>query len=766
MRLITAFSYPFLQKKKLKAVPLRGVEQAQDSYWQATDHDPQFKLKGVFPKLLSGWVSIHVHVVSDQKLSPKLYLDFGEGYSESLTVCMQPTHNKGEYQAQLVLNESLKGIRFDPAEVPCRFYIADIFLSVHSELIHIYQQLVTLMMRDYRELKDPFAIVRKSHVRYKKHGWAGMLERLEKEYNGLHPSKAYRNPHHYLEYMHWIEQNEQNRLNAFLEEQFLLKPLISVVMATYNTPEKYLKKALDSVLAQTYPYWELCIADDASTDKKVRQILRAYEKKDQRIKVGLRKKNGHISAAFNTALSLTTGEYIAFMDHDDMLAPNALLEVVKCINRHPEVKLIYSDEDKIDEQDRRYDPHFKSGWNPDMFYSYNYISHLSVIESTVLEAVGGLREGYEGAQDYDLFLRVIEQINDNEICHIEKILYHWRALAGSKAHASGEKLHTANAGLKALSNHFTKKDPRISVVHGLLPNTYKVSYPIDNEPLVSLIVPTRDGYDILSKCISSILEKTDYKNYEIIIVDNETTDPKTLHYFDTLTEAYSHIRIIPYHKAFNYSAINNFAVQEARGEIIGLINNDVEVISKHWLTEMVQHAVRPEIGAVGAKLYYDNDTIQHAGVILGIGGVAGHAHKYFKREEHGYFSRLKIVQNFSAVTGACLVVRKELYEVVGGLDETYLKVAFNDVDFCLKLLVFGYRNIWTPYVELYHHESITRGLEDSEEKVNRFNSEVNYMKNKWKEYLKKDTYYNLNLTHRSESFGLDITSTVKLRAKR
>ena len=250
------------------------------------------------------------------------------------------------------------------------------------------------------------------------------------------------------------------------------------------------------------------------------------------------------------------------------------------------------------------------------------------------------------------------------------------------------------------------------------------------------------------------MEKTDYKNYEIIIVDNETTDPKTLHYFDMLEQSHSHIHVIPYHEAFNYSAINNYAVKKARGEIIGLINNDVEVISQHWLTEMVQHAVRPEIGAVGAKLYYDNDTIQHAGVILGIGGVAGHAHKYFKREEHGYFSRLKIIQNCSAVTGACLVVRKELYEAVGGLDEAHLKVAFNDVDLCLKIMQKGYRNIWTPYVELYHHESVSRGAEDDEVKQKRFQKEVEYMKKKWGKILKEDPFYNTNLTKKYENFGL------------
>jgi len=756
MRLITACSYPFLQKKKLRAVPLRGVEQAQEGYWQATDHDPQFKLKGVFPKLLSGWVSFHAHVTSEQKLTPKLYLDFGEGYAESLAVHMQPTHNEGEYHAQLVLNKPLKSIRFDPADAPCRFYLSAISLSVHSELLSTYQQLVALMMRDYGELKDPFAIVRKSHVRYKKHGWVGMLERLEKEYKALHPSKTCRNTPRYLEYMQWIEQHEQKKPEPFFEEQFLFKPLVSIVMATYNTPEKYLKKALDSVLSQTYPYWELCIADDASTDNRVGQILKAYEKKDQRIKVVLRKENGHISAASNTALSLATGEYIALMDHDDMLAPNALLEVVKCINCTPEVKLIYSDEDKIDEQDRRYDPHFKSGWNPDMFYSYNYISHLSVIESTVLKMAGGLRKGYEGAQDYDLLLRVTGCIKGNEICHIPKILYHWRAFKGSTAYAPEEKYYTSEAGLKALKDYFVAKDGRIQVEHGLLPNTFKVNYRLSEEPLVSLIIPTRDGYDILSLCIESILEKTTYKNYEIIIVDNQTTDPVTLGYFKELTETYPNIRVISYDDEFNYSAINNFAVREAKGEVIGLINNDVEVISEHWLTEMLQHAVRPGIGAVGAKLYYDNDTIQHAGVILGIGGVAGHAHKYFKKDDHGYFSRLKIIQNFSAVTAACLLVRKKVYEDVSGLDEENLKVAFNDVDFCLKLQKAGYRNLWTPYVELYHHESVSRGMEDNTEKKKRFEKEVIFMKHKWESTLRNDRFYNENLTKKHENFGLNI----------
>jgi GT2 family glycosyltransferase len=393
--------------------------------------------------------------------------------------------------------------------------------------------------------------------------------------------------------------------------------------------------------------------------------------------------------------------------------------------------------------------------------SQNYISHLLVVKKVLLDEVGVFREGYEGAQDYDLILRLSESLNENEITHIDQILYHWRACEGSTALNVNEKEYTSEAGLNALKSHLSNKKYQTQVDKGMLPNTFKVSYPIEKEPLVSLIIPTRDGYDILSLCIQSILDNTCYRNYEIVIVDNQTTDLQTLAYFKSLTEKYSHIRILKYNKPFNFSAINNFAVSQVKGEVIGLINNDVEIITSSWLKEMVGHALRPEIGAVGAKLYYDNDTIQHAGIILGIGGVAGHSHKYFTKDAHGYFSRLKIIQNLSAVTAAALVVKKSLYMEVGGLDEEHLKVAFNDVDFCLKLQAKGYRNLWTPYVELYHHESVSRGAEDTEEKKIRFEKEVHFMKKKWGNTLKRDRYYNRHLTLKDEKFGIHGTLSYK-----
>jgi len=617
--------------------------------------------------------------------------------------------------------------------------------------MHKYSIVKMLSITWNERKKTPLRVVKKSYARYKKHGKSGMVYRLNKEYYSLYPHKSEKKKHSKDVYKKWIEENEKDILQT---KELSYTPLVSIITPTYNTDKKYLVKMLNSVLAQTYGNWELCIADDASTNKETLSILKEYAAKHKNINVVYRKENGHISKASNAALKLASGEYAAFLDHDDTLAPNALYEMLKKLNENRNLKLIYSDEDKIDENDNRYNPHFKSGWNPDMFFSQNYICHFLLMKTDLVETIDGFREGYEGSQDYDLILRSLNHIDNAQIDRVEKILYHWRAIKGSTALSVNEKDYAHAAGLKALQDYFSKKDPNIKVEDGLLPNTYKVNYPLPEvQPLVSILIPTRDGYDILSKCVHSIQKNTLYKNFEIIILDNETTCERTLAYFKAL-EMHENIRILEYHKPFNYSAINNFGVQHARGEIIALLNNDVEVISHHWLTEMVEHALRPDIGAVGAKLYYDNDTIQHAGVILGIGGVAGHSHKYFHKDAFGYFSRLQIIQNFSAVTAACLVVKKELYEEVGGLDEDNLSVAFNDVDFCLKLLEKGYRQLWTPYVKLYHHESRSRGPEDNPEKLKRFNEEISYMKSKWLIHMKVDSKYNINLSNTHEDFSL------------
>ncbi|MEZ8341276.1 glycosyltransferase [Vibrio cyclitrophicus] len=531
------------------------------------------------------------------------------------------------------------------------------------------------------------------------------------------------------------------------------RPLISVVIPTYNTEEKYLRLCLDSVLSQSYQNWELCIADDASTALEVSKVLKEYEAKDKRIKVTFRKENGHISAATNSALELVTGEWVALLDHDDELHIHALSYVANALNKSPSAQFIYSDEDKIDQQGRRSDPHFKPDWNLDLLYSQNYISHLGVYQAEIIKNIGGFRIGYEGSQDYDLLLRYSREIDHKNIVHIPKVLYHWRMLEGSTALASGEKSYTTEVGIKALQDHFNALNENVIVEKGMHANIYKANWQLEDEPLISLIIPTYNGYDITKQAIDSILDKTTYSNYEIILVDNNSDDEVALTYFEYIDKQ-DRVTVIRYPYPFNYSAINNFAVKQAKGDIIGLINNDIEVINPEWLTEMVSHAHRDDVGCVGAMLYYPNDTIQHAGVVIGIAGVAGHSHKHFHKSEFGYFSRLKVVQNYSAVTAACLLVRKSVFNQVGGLNEIDLSVAFNDIDFCLKVQAAGYRNLWTPYAKLYHHESISRGAEDNPEKIARFNKEVDFMKSTWKTDKVSDFAYNPNLTKDHENFHL------------
>ena len=562
------------------------------------------------------------------------------------------------------------------------------------------------------------------------------------------------------DYQQWLEKHEVSeeiKSKSIRERLGNLKhqPLISVIMPCYNSNLKWLKEAIESVRNQVYPNWELCIADDASTHPGIRSVLKKYCSLDSRIKVLIRQTNGHISAASNTALSMAEGEWIALLDHDDILTVNALFELADAINENPNVRLIYSDEDKIDGNGNRFSPHFKSDWNPDLFFSQNYICHLMAIHTSVINNVNGFRTGVEGSQDYDLILRCLEHLGSDQIHHIPKILYHWRAITGSAALDTREKNYASEAGIKSLRDYFSKSASNVIIEMGINPTTYRVKYPIpEQQPLVSLIIPTRDQLSVTKKCIKSILEKTNYKHFEIIIIDNLSSDKETHAFFDKIQGEHSNVKILRYEEEFNYSAINNFAVNQCQGSIIGLINNDVEVSSPEWLTEMVSHALRAEIGCVGAKLLYPNGTIQHGGVILGIGGVAGHSHKHFRNKHPGYFSRLLLTQNLSAVTAACLIVRRQVFDEVGGLDDTNLKIAFNDVDFCMKVSEAGYRNLWTPYAEMFHHESASRGYEDTPEKVARFNSEVNYMIQKWGDKLLNDRYYNINLTLKKEDFDL------------
>ncbi|RKZ88831.1 MAG: hypothetical protein DRR19_12100 [Candidatus Parabeggiatoa sp. nov. 1] len=561
------------------------------------------------------------------------------------------------------------------------------------------------------------------------------------------------------DYSRWIQNYDSLTKKIVKRMQQRIKewdyhPVISIVMPTYNTDEKWLRTAIESVQQQIYTNWELCIADDASTQPQMRHVLEEYATRDNRIKVKFRTDNGHISAASNTALELVTGDFVSFLDHDDRLARHALFWVAKAILDYPDAMLWYSDEDKINEKGERYDPYFKSDWNPDLFLSYNLINHIAVYRTSLIQKIAGFREGYEGAQDYDLALRAIEQINVTQIRHIPRVLYHWRAVSGSTATRPDEKPYAIIAAQKAISEHLERRNIEARVTESPnVPGAIRVQYVLPTHlPLVSLIIPTRNRLDFLSRCVESILTKTDYQNVEILIVNNDSDDPATLEYMQQL-ENDEKARIIDYPHPFNYAAINNMAVEHAQGELIGLLNNDIEVINADWLTEMVSHALRPEIGAVGARLWYPNDILQHGGVILGIGGVAGHAHKYIPRTQFGYFSRACLIQNLSAVTAACLVMRKKDFLAVGGLDAEHFSIAFNDVDLCLRLKESGLRILWTPYAELYHHESVSRGGETTPEKQARFKKECDYMKGRWGNTLVTDFAYNPNLTLETEDFA-------------
>lgn len=552
-------------------------------------------------------------------------------------------------------------------------------------------------------------------------------------------------------YMGWREKRiaSQTVLAKQRKTKFAYKPKISIVVPTYNTPLNFLIEMIESVINQSYPNWELCIADGNSNNKETINALKEYSNKYPNIIVAFLEANKMISRNTNEGLKLVSGDYIGLLDHDDILEPDALFEMVSLLNKK-QYDMVYSDEDKTNiDCSLFFAPHFKPDFSQYTLRSYNYITHFTIIKKEIMDKVGEFDHHCDGAQDFDMFLRVSDETK--KIGHISKVLYHWRVHENSTAASADAKDYVTNAGILALTKHLKRCNIRGEVANGLFATSYKIDYAIEGNPLVSIIIPSKDHIDDLKKCLKSIRDKTKNTNYEIIIVENNSEEEKTFSYYDKINNK-DNIKVVKWEKEFNFSAINNFGVKYAKGEFILLLNNDVEIINKDWLNEMLMLATQQDVGAVGAKLYFDDDTIQHAGVIMGIGGVAGHSHKYFKRDSFGYFGRLKVVQNLSAVTAACLIIKKSIYEEVDGLDETF-KVAFNDVDFCMKVLAKGYHNIFTPYAQLYHYESKSRGLEDTEEKIKRFNSEIMRFKDKWGLWM-EDPYYNVNLSNTVEDFSL------------
>lgn len=564
-------------------------------------------------------------------------------------------------------------------------------------------------------------------------------------------------------YDEWVYQYD-TVTNAFRKKmrgsvkELAKHPVISVLMPVYHAELETLRGAIESVRKQVYPYWELSIAAHVSTPSHIRKVLEGCVREDQRIKVTFGGNLPHLSMAANSALAEATGDFVALLDQDDLLAEHALYWVANVINQNPDSALIYSDEDKVNKNGRRSDPYFKCDWNYELLLAQDIVSHLGVYRTALAREIGGYDKDYEGSQYHDFALRYTEHIRHDQIVHIPRILYHRRDHRIGVADTGNDAVQTYAAGCRAINAHLARRGVAVTTVTveplGAYARSYRVQYAIPRPaPRVSLIVPTYNRLDLIEQCVSSILDKTDYPNYEILIVDNRSDDPKVLAYFESL-RGNARIRVLRDDRPFNFSALNNRAVAQADSEFVGLINNDTEVITPGWLTEMVGIALQSGVGAVGARLWYPDDTLQHGGVILGIGGGAGHSHKGLPRSEPGYNGRAAMTQTLSAVTAACLVIRKQIYLQVGGMDEINLQVAFNDVDFCLRVRELGYRNVWTPYAELYHHESATRGFEDNPVKQQRFMNEVKYLQQRWRAEILYDPAYSPNLTLHREDFSI------------
>jgi len=541
-------------------------------------------------------------------------------------------------------------------------------------------------------------------------------------------------------------------LKAKAQHPFTKTPLISIVVPLFNTKAEDLEQLLLSVLNQSYPHWQLCLADASEAECAwVGEIATAAAKADSRICYQHLEKNAGIAGNTNAGIDLATGEYLTLLDHDDILHPNALFEAA-CVIDEQGADFIYADEISFEQDPSKgFQPNFKPDYSPDMLRSYNYITHPIFFSRELLNKVGPLRPECDGSQDYDLTLRLCEQAE--RIAHIPKVLYYWRQIGDSFSSGAGV-MYSINSAHRALEDHLKRTGLSGRVENGPIVTTYRTFYDLpegEDAPLVSIIIPNKDHIDDLSKCLKSIQDKSTYKSYEIIIVENNSENPDTFAYYQTLKPPVS---VITWEGEFNFAAINNFAAREAKGSYLLFLNNDTEVITPDWIQEMLMFAQRADVGAVGAKLLFPDDTTQHAGVIVGIGGVAGHSHKGFDRDDFGFANRLQVAHNLSAVTGACLLTRASLFEELGGFDEV-LAVAFNDIDLCLRIGEAGYRIVFTPFAELYHHESKSRGYETTSEKMKRYRGESVTFRMRWAEFLDRgDPYYNPNLSLVTEDFAI------------
>jgi len=565
-------------------------------------------------------------------------------------------------------------------------------------------------------------------------------------------------------YIRWFanQVKTEEELNEQQSTLFTQRPLISIAVPLYRTPLKFLDAMIESVIHQSYKNWELCLANGSPEDEKLKHALEVHQARDTRIRVLNLEENLGIAGNTNAALSMATGAYIALLDHDDTLAPQALFEYVSALNEHPDYDMFYSDEDKIDEAGKKhFEPNFKPDYNPDLFMTNNYICHFFMVKKEIVDKIGGFRTGYDGAQDYDFILRCIE--NGNHIHHVPQVLYHWRSHMNSTARDFSSKDYAYDAGRRALQDHFDRLGMDVTVKYGPQFGWYSNEYHLQSHPLVSVLIPNKDHIPDLKRCVDSLYEHTTYDNFEIIVIENNSIEPATFAYYDKMVEEHDNFRVVYYKGGFNYAWINNFGFESAMGDYVLLLNNDVEVISENMFERMLGFCMRSDVAIVGAKLYYEDETIQHAGVVVGVNGVAAHAFSGLNRGELGYMARAAVSQNYSAVTAACMMVKSSVYREVGGLDGENFAVAFNDIDFCLRVRKAGYRIVFDAETELYHAESKSRGYEDTPEKMERFSKEIDRFVSRWKSFMAEgDPCYNRNFSQENAQFVLD---TVPIRIK-
>jgi len=732
---------PLLAEKELEIYPAAALERVSSGIYRVTGDDPQFLAPVRFRK---GLYLFRWSGAASRRVLLRIFPDFGQGHLEIDSQSLGYLSSEYESHERFVqMKRNADNLRLDPGETGKNNICIGNFKYVRMGMFSAVRVGLALISKKTGRKKYRLAIhFAKLCLTGRKHEamshFAGAFKDFGEGRLTGNDEAAYQ------QYIRECEPDEAQLAEQIQKaKSFAMRPVISIIVPVFNTDRQMLVDMIESVCDQTYENWELCLADGHSQKEYIPGILQAYSTKDTRIRSVLLEENFGIAGNTNAALAMATGEYIALLDHDDLLPKWALYSVVKAINDNKNPDILYSDEDKITfDGKKRFFPHFKPEWSPDLLRSYNYITHLFVAKRDLVARAGNFLPGYDGSQDHDLILRTTELAE--RVVHIPEILYHWRSHSESTAQNQGNKSYTLEAGVRAISDHIKRVGYEGETSFNQKYGFYRVEYKLTAEPLVSIIIPNYEHVNDLRRCLDSIFSLTKYSNFEIIVVENNSTSKEIFAYYQQIQKKHG-VQVIRWQGEFNYSAINNFAVRTAKGEFLLFLNNDTEVIAPDWIEQMLQYAQRKDVGAVGAKLYYADDTIQHGGVVLGFQGLAGHAFSRVSREDPGYMGRAIVVQNVSAVTAACMMMNKAFFESLGGFDES-MKVAFNDVDLCMRIRQAGKWIIYNPYAELYHHESVSRGSEDTSEKKARFVSEIEYFHAKWKDQLEAgDPFYNPHL---------------------